>query len=114
MEPTWDCQHLMMNTPNLDQMRTISVGKTESGLLVVFQEKIEENTERESEMKSVILDPQDFIGKSEDEAIGAIKEHCVFRVAERDGKSYEINASYLPFRWNLYINDGKISNIRMF
>ena len=98
----------------MEQMRTISVGKTESGLLVVYQEKIGESTEKESKVKSVILDPQGFIGKNEDEAIVAIKEHCVFRVAERDGKSYEVNASYLPFRWNLYINDGKISNIRMF
>ena len=103
-----------MSTQSLDQMHTISVGKTKSGLQVVFQEKIEENTGKESKMKSVILDPQDFIGKSEDEAIGAIKEHCVFRVAERDGKGYELTASHLPFRWNLYINDGKISNIRMF
>ena len=98
----------------MEQMRTISVGKTASGLLVVFQEKIEESTEKESNVKSVILDPQDFIGKNEDEVVEVIKDRCVFRVAERDGKSYEVNASYLPFRWNLYINDGKISNIRMF
>ena len=103
-----------MSTQSLDQMHTISVGKTESGLLIVFQEKIEENTERESKMKSVILDPQDFIGKNEDEVVTLIKDHCVFRIAERDGKGYGLTASHLPFRWNLYINDGKISNIRMF
>ena len=103
-----------MSTQSLDQMHTISIGKTESGLLIVFQEKIEENTERESKMKSVILDPQDFIGKNEDEVVTLIKDHCVFRIAERDGKGYELTASHLPFRWNLYINDGKISNIRMF
>lgn len=103
-----------MSTQSLDQMHTISVGKTESGLLIVFQEKIEENTERESKMKSVILDPQDFIGKNEDEVVTVIKDRCVFRIAERDGKGYELTASHLPFRWNLYINDGKISNIRMF
>ena len=103
-----------MSTQSLDQMHTISVGKTESGLLIVFQEKIEENTERESKMKSVILDPQDFIGKSEDEVVTVIKDRCVFRIAERDGKGYELTASHLPFRWNLYINGGKISNIRMF
>ena len=105
---------MRMNTPNLDKMHTISVGKTKSGLLVVFQEKIEENTGKESKMKSVILDPQDFIGKNEDEVVTVIKDHCVFRIAERDGKGYELTASHLPFRWNLYINGGKISNIRMF
>lgn len=98
----------------MEQMRTISVGKTESGLLVVYQEKIEENTERGSEMKSVILDPQDFIGKNEDEVVTSIKDRCVFRVAERDGKGYELTASHLPFRWNLYITNGVVANIRMF
>ena len=98
----------------MGQMHTISVGKTESGLLVVFQEKIESNTEKESNVKSEILDPQDFIGKNEHEVIGTIKDRCVFRVAERDGKGYELTASHLPFRWNLYINDGKVSDIRMF
>ena len=93
---------------------TISVGKTDSGLLVVFQEKIESSTEKESKMKSEILDPQDFVGKNEHEVIDAIKNHCVFRVAERDGKRYELTASHMPFRWNLYINNGVISNIRMF
>ena len=98
----------------MEQMRTISVGKTASGLLVVFQEKIEESTEKESNMKSVILDPQDFIGKNEDEVVEVIKDRCVFRVAERDGKGYELTASHLPFRWNLYIANGVVTNIRMF
>ena len=98
----------------MEQMRTISVGKTASGLLVVFQEKIEESTEKESNVKSVILDPQDFIGKNEDEVVEVIKDHCVFRVAERDGKGYELTASHLPFRWNLYITNGVVTNIRMF
>lgn len=98
----------------MDKMHGISVGKTESGLLVVFQEKIEKNTEKESKMKSEILDPQDFIGKSEDETLAAIKDHCVFRIAERDGKSYEITASHLPFRWNIYLANGLVTDIRMF
>lgn len=98
----------------MEQMHTISVGKTESGLLVVFQEKIEENTERGSKMKSAILDPQEFIGKNELDVVSAIKDHCVFRVAERDGAPRELTASHLPFRWNLYINNGVVSNIRMF
>ena len=98
----------------MDKMHTISAGKTESGLLVVYQEKIENNIEKDSNVKSEILDPQDFIGKNEHEVISAIKDRCVFRVAERDGKGYELTASHLPFRWNLYINDGKVSNIRMF
>ncbi len=98
----------------MDKMHTISVGKTEIGLLVVFQEKIESNTEKESNVKREILDPQDFIGKNEHEVIDTIKDRCVFRVAERDGKGHELTASHLPFRWNLYINDGKVSDIRMF
>ena len=98
----------------MDTTHTISAGKTESGLLVVFQEKIESNIEKESKMKSEILDPQDFIGKNEHEVISAIKDRCVFRVAERDGKGYELTTSHLPFRWNLYINSGIVSNIRMF
>jgi hypothetical protein len=82
--------------------------------LVVFQEKIESNIEKESKMKSEILDPQEFIGKSEHQVIATIKDRCVFRVAERDGKGYELTASHMPFRWNLYINNGTVSNIRMF
>ena len=98
----------------MDTTCTISVGKTQSGLLVVFQEKIESNIEKESKMKGEILDPQDFVGKNEHEVISTIKDRCVFRVAERDGKGYELTASHLPFRWNLYINGGIVSNIRMF
>jgi len=98
----------------MDTTHTISVGKTGSGLLVVFQEKIESNTVKESKMKSEILDPQEFIGKKEHDVIAAIKDRCVFRVAERDGKGYELTASHLPFRWNLYINNEVVSNIRMF
>ena len=98
----------------MDKTHTISVGKTVSGLLVVFQEKIENNTEKESNVKSEILDPQDFIGMKENEVIAAIKDRCVFRVAERDGESYELTTSHLPFRWNLYLTDGTVKEIRMF
>jgi len=98
----------------MDKMHTISVGKTNRFLLVVYQEKIESNIEKGSNVKSEILDPQSFIGKSEHEVMSAIKDRCVFRVAERDGKGYELTASHLPFRWNLYVNDGVVSNIRMF
>lgn len=99
----------------MGKMHTISVGKTASGLLVVFQEKTEKNIEQESRENNVkILDPMEFIGKTEEETIAAIKDHCVFRVAERDGVTYEVTASHFPFRWNLYIADGKISNVRMY
>ena len=99
----------------MDKMRTISVGKTESGLLVVYQEKIESNTGSASSAKSEILDPQTFIGKSEHEVVAAIKERKKqFRIVERDGKTYEITTAYFPFRWNLYVNNGIVSNIRMF
>ena len=98
----------------METTHTISVGKTESGLFVVFQEKTENNIAKESNVKSKILDPQEFIGKNEHEVIAAIKDRCVFRVAERDGKGFELTANHLPFRWNLYINNGSVSNIRMF
>ena len=98
----------------MDKMDTISVGKTASGLLVVYQEKIENNTAKESNVKSDILDPQTFIGKNEQDVVAAIKDRCVFRVAARNGNGYELTASHLPFRWNLYIDNGVVTNIRMF
>ena len=98
----------------MDKTHTISVGKTESGLLVVYQEKTENNTEKESNVKSEILDPQTFIGQSEHAVVAAIKDRCVFRLAARDGQGYELTASHLPFRWNLYIDNGIVTNIRMF
>lgn len=98
----------------MEQMHTISADKTGSGLKAVFQEKIEEKTEKGSKMKSVILDPQEFIGKNENEVMMEIKDHCMFRIAERDGKGYELTANHLPFRWNLYINNNIVTDIQMF
>ena len=99
----------------MDKTHTISVGKTASGLLVVFQEKIESNIEKESKMKSEILDPQDFIGKTEGETFAALKAHNIsFRVSDRDGAQQELTTDHWWFRWNLSINDGIITNIRMF
>ena len=109
MDLTWDCLKIMMDET------TISVGKTHSGLLVVFQEKIEKPIEQDLKEKDVkLLDPMTFIGKTEEETVSAIKDHCIFRIAERDGKGNELTASFLPFRWNLYIANGKIVNVRMF
>lgn len=65
-------------------------------------------------MKSEILDPQDFIGKNEDVVFTMIKDHCVFRIAARDGKLFEATSSHLPFRWNLYINNNIVTDIQMF
>ena len=98
----------------METTHTISVDKTGTDLLGVFQEKIESNLEKGSNMKSEILDPKDFIGKTENEVFNAIKDHYVFRIVERDGKSFEITADHLPFRWNLYISNGIVSNIRLF
>jgi hypothetical protein len=100
----------------MDKTHTISVGKTGSGLLVVFQEKIESNIEKESNARSEILDPpQDFIGKFEGETIIALKAHNIsFRVSDRDGAQQELTTDHWRFRWNLSINDGIITNIRIF
>ena len=99
----------------MNQIHTISVGKTESGLLVVFQEKTENNTEKESKVKDeLFLSQEDLIGKTEHEALVLLEKHrSIFRIVERDDKQFEITTEHLPFRWNLHINNGVISKVRM-
>ena len=99
----------------MDQIHAISVDKTESGLLVVYHEKTENNTEKESSVKeNLFLSQEDLIGKNEHEALALLKKHrAVYRIVERDGQSFEITSSHLPFRWQLHISNGVISKVRM-
>ncbi len=67
-----------------------------------------------SGIKSLIIDPKSVIGKSEEEAYEIIKDKVVFRIVQRDGVDLEIDTVNFPFRWNFYVKDNIVIDIKFF
>lgn len=67
-----------------------------------------------SETKSVLLDPKDIIGKSENEVCSIIKDKVLYRIAQRDGIDLELTTAFFPFRWNLFIKSGIVVDVKFF